>query len=219
VASTTDFAPIAEEAEAAEPVAPSQPEPQRVDLGLRPRLKLTPTATDEEFREVFETAGGRAPARAPRDSVAKEPAAEAARPGANWTWKDVLSGLDGADTAADENLADKLAGEIATMGIDPAALLPKARVDEIAAAVQTRDVEGAREVVRKLAPAAIRRLVRRLFSDTVLRGQSERFLQRYAAALDEAAESDREGFLVATLLATDAGRAYLLLDAAAGDLG
>jgi uncharacterized coiled-coil protein SlyX len=217
--SEADFAEIGEEAEAG--AAEPTPAPQRVGLGLRPRLKLTPTATDEEFREVFETAGGRAGPRAPlaKGAGGKGAEAKSAKPATDWTWKDVLSGLDGADAAADENLAEKLAGEIATMGIDPAALLPKARVDEIAAAVQTRDVQGAREVVHKLAPAAIRRLVRRMFSDAVLRGQSERFLQRYAAALDEAAESDREGFLVATLLATDAGRAYLLLDAAAGDLG
>ncbi|MDB5433213.1 MAG: hypothetical protein JWP35_4329, partial [Caulobacter sp.] len=197
--SAADFATLEE--------TPEAPAPARAETTARTRLKLTPTASDEEFREVFETAGGREATETP------EPAATA-----DWTWKDVLSGLDGADAAADENLADKLAAEIATMGIDPAALLPKARVDEIAAAVQTRDAVGAREVVRKLAPAAIRRLVRRMFSDAVLRGQSERFLKRYAAALDEAAESDREGFLVATLLATDAGRAYLLLDAAAGDL-
>ena len=51
------------------------------------------------------------------------------------------------------------------MGIDPAALLPKGRIEEIAAAVQTGDAAGAREVVRTLAPAAIRRIARRLISD------------------------------------------------------
>ncbi|RYF90155.1 MAG: polar localization protein TipN, partial [Caulobacteraceae bacterium] len=34
------------------------------EAGLRPRLRLTPTATDEEFRSVFEAAGGRAPPEA-----------------------------------------------------------------------------------------------------------------------------------------------------------
>ena len=60
---------------------------------------------------------------------------------------------------------DQLTGEIEAMGIDPAALLPKGRVEEIAAAVQTGDALGAREVVRALAPAAIRRLARRLMTD------------------------------------------------------
>ena len=67
-------------------------------------------------------------------------------------------------------------------------------------------------------PAAIRRLVRRLFSDAALRGQTERYLRRFAGMLDEAAERDRGGLLVASLLSSDAGRAWLLLDAAAGDL-
>ncbi|HQR87735.1 MAG TPA: hypothetical protein PLH31_00335, partial [Caulobacter sp.] len=77
---------------------------------------------------------------------------------------------------------------------------------------------GAREVVKRLAPAAIRRLVRRLFSDATLRANAERFLKRYAGMIEEAGGQDREGFLVAALLSSDAGRAYLLLDAATGDL-
>ena len=112
-----------------------------------------------------------------------------------------------------------MAAEIAAMGIDPAALLPRGRIDEIAAAVQTGDFEGSREVVRRLAPAAIRRLVRRLFSDAAMRGQTERFLQRFGGMLEEAVERDRSGLLAGALLASDGGRAWLLLDAASGDLG
>lgn len=176
--------------------------------GLRPRLKLTPTATDEEFRSVFETAGGRA-----------APSPTAPEPGeSGWSWKDLLTSID-SDESDPESLAERMAAEIAGMGIDPAALLPRNRIDEIAAAVQTRDVEGAREVVRRLAPAAIRRLVRRLFSDAAMRGQTERFLQRFGGMIEEAGERDRSGLLAGTLLASDGGRAYLLLDAAAGDLG
>lgn len=175
--------------------------------GGRQRLKLTPTATDQEFRSVFETAGGPLPAAA----------AEAAE-GSGWSWKDLLTSID-SDESDPESLADRMAAEIAGMGIDPAALLPKSRIDEIAAAVQTRDSEGVREVVRRLAPAAIRRLVRRLFSDAAMRGQADRFLARFGGMLEEAAERDRGGLLVGTLLASDGGRAWLLLDAAAGDLG
>ncbi|MCF8504735.1 MAG: polar localization protein TipN, partial [Caulobacter sp.] len=174
--------------------------------GLRPRLKLTPTATDEEFRSVFDAAGGRAPSAAPEPGEA------------GWSWKDLLTSID-SDESDPESLADRMAAEIAAMGIDPAALLPRNRIDEIAAAVQTRDTEGAREVIRRLAPAAIRRLVRRLFSDAAMRGQTERFLQRFGGMLEEAAERDRSGLLAGTLLASEGGRAYLLLDAAVGDLG
>lgn len=181
------------------------PEPPAGE-GSRPRLRLTPTATDEEFRSVFETAGGRAPADPP-----------AAKDGAGWNWKDLLTSIDSDDSDA-EDLAERLVAEIAGMGIDPHALLSRARIDEIAAAVQTRDQGGAREVVRRLAPAATRRLVRRLFSDAAMRGMSDRYLRRFTGMLDEAAERDRGGHLVTSLLASDAGRAYLLLDAAAGDL-
>ena len=174
----------------------------------RARLKLTPTATDEEFRSVFDTAGGRGPATPPAGEGPDGP----------WSWRDLLTSIDG-DESDSETLAERMASEIAGMGIDPAALLPRGRIDEIAMAVQTRDAQGAREIVRRLAPAAIRRLVRRLFSDAAMRGQSDRFLQRFGGMIEEAAERDRGGLLVATLLASDGGRAWLLLDAAAGDLG
>ena len=52
-----------------------------------------------------------------------------------------------------------------------------------------------------------------------MRGQTERFLQRFGGMLEEAAERDRSGLLAGTLLASEGGRAYLLLDAAVGDLG
>ncbi|CAN5669963.1 hypothetical protein BH10PSE5_BH10PSE5_16130 [soil metagenome] len=111
-----------------------------------------------------------------------------------------------------------LAAEVAAMGIDPVALLPRGRIDEISAAIQVEDVDGAREVVRKLAPAATRRLARRLFTDETLRRQVVTYLNGFQDMLDDAAARDHQGFEVSQLLASDAGRTYLLFDAAAGDL-
>ena len=176
--------------------------------GDRRRLRLTPTATDEEFRSVFEKASSR---------KAAPPAGEDEGQG-GWSWRNLLSGIENS-SPGDAALGEKLAAEITAMGIDPHALLPRPRIDEIAAALQTGDAGGAREVVKRLAPAAIRRLVRRLFSDSTLKGNAERFIKRYAGMVEEAAGQDREGFLMAALLSSDAGRAYLLLDAASGDLG
>lgn len=195
---------------------PSQPQPLPMaefdDEGETPsdrrRLRLTPTATDEEFRSVFEQASSR---------KAAPPAAEGEGPG-GWSWRNLLSGIE-SSSPGDAALGEKLAAEITAMGIDPHALLPRPRIDEIAAALQTGDAGGGREVVKRLAPAAIRRLVRRLFSDATLKGNAERFIKRYAGMVEEAAGQDREGFLLAALLSSDAGRAYLLLDAASGDLG
>jgi hypothetical protein len=175
----------------------------------RRRLRLTPTATDEEFRSVFEQASNR---KQQTGAPAPEPDGEG-----GWSWRNLLAGIE-SSTPGDAALGEKLAAEITAMGIDPHALLPRGRIDEIAAALQTRDASGAREVVKRLAPAAIRRLVRRLFSDATLKGNTERFLARYAGMIEEAAGQDREGFLLAALLSSDAGRAYLLLDAASGDL-
>jgi hypothetical protein len=191
-------------------------------------LRLTPTATDEEFRTVFDNPEPK-PAPAPAPAVDESAGAD----DSSWTWKDLLGGLSrnpaaephpatgsaqAAHPSADAQAADYLIGQIAFMGIDPAALLPRSRIEEIAAAVQTGDRDGAREVVKRLAPAAIRRLVRKLFSDNTLRGETERFLLRYGALVDEAAHQDRQGFLIVTLLGSDSGRTYLLLDAAVGDL-
>jgi hypothetical protein len=170
---------------------------------LRPRLKLTPTATDEEFSAVFEAAGG--PPVDGEDPLEGE-----------WTWKDLLASIDGAD-ADGERLQDQLGAELAKMGVEPGKLLPKARIDEIAAAVQTGDLEGAREVVKRLAPAAVRRIGRRLSTDDGVKRQVQVYVRRYQTLVDDAVVRDPEGFLMANLLGDEAGRLYLLLDAAAGD--
>ncbi|HEY8572536.1 polar localization protein TipN [Phenylobacterium sp.] len=187
---------------AAKPAAAETPLAQR--LGLRPRLKLTPTATDEEFSQVFEAAGGPPPAAAAKDNE-------------GWGWKDLLASIDGgeADPAA---LEKKLTAELGEMGVDPAKLLLKARVDEVAAAVQTGDMEGARKVVRRLAPAATRRISRRLAGDDDLRRRVEGYLSAYQPLVQDAAVKDPEGFAMAELLASPGGRLFLLIDAAAGDM-
>jgi len=197
---------------------------------LRGRLRLTPTASDDEFKAVFDAAGGQSPAP-------DEP---------GWTWKELLTTLDGEgepgadggppETAAPGNaasappqapaapidagrLGEALYQEIETMGIDPLALLTKGRIEEIAAAVQTGDAGGAREVVRTLAPAAIRRIARRMLADADFRRRAQALNGRYGELTSEAAQRDPRGFETAALLATNPGRAYLLLDAAAGQSG
>ncbi len=178
------------------------------EAGLRPRLRLTPTATDEEFSNLFETAGGPPQAVEPPDDGAD-----------GLTWKDLLAAIDEpAPRPTDERREARLLSDIVDLGIDPSALLPRGRIEEIGAVVQTGDLEGARQVVRRLAPAATRRLTRRLFTDDALKAEAGDYLRRYRGMLDEAVARDQEGFMVATLLASDAGRVFLLLDAAAGDM-
>ncbi|HEX7886157.1 MAG TPA: polar localization protein TipN [Phenylobacterium sp.] len=180
-------------------------------IGLRDRIRLTPTATDREFSAVFETAGGPPASSRPADGDDGEEAGE------TWTWKDLLASLDGADGEG-ERLEDSLGAELSRMGVDSARLLPGARIEEIAAALQTGDQEGGREVVRKLAPAATRRIARRLFTDDDVKRRTEIYLRRYKTLIDDAADRDPSGLLLSDMLGAEGGRVFLLLDAAAGDM-
>jgi hypothetical protein len=221
-------APVAERpppATPAEPQAAVDPEApeQAGEPQLRGRLKLTPTATDDEFKAAFDAAGGQPPA-------AEE---------GGWTWKELLNTLGdsegeardgGADTATGPGaaaasaadltrLGEGLFGEIEQMAIDPSALLSRGRIEEIAAAIQTGDAAGAREVVRTLAPAAIRRIARRMLSDSGFRTRVQTLIERYRVLVVEATQRDKGGFETAAVLATKPGRAFLLLDAAASGQG
>lgn len=181
-------------------------------IGLRNRIRLTPTATDREFSAVFEAAGG-PPAASPPSSDSDD----GEDGGETWTWKDLLASLDGADGEG-ERLEDMLAAELSRMGVDPARLLPTARIEEIAAALQTGDQDGGREVVRKLAPAATRRIARRLFTDDDVKRRTGVYVRRYKTLVDDAVARDASGHALAGLLGAEAGRVFLLLDAAAGDM-
>jgi hypothetical protein len=196
---------VAGEPGAAKPaaVAAAQPAPapkpaEPAAGGLR-RLRLTPVATDTEFNDALQTASTKAPLPPEEDGLG---------------WKGLLESLD-RDGADPEHLSQKMVAEIRGMGVDPAAVLPQGKIEAIAAAVQTGDAAGAREVVRATAATATGRLARRLFADAALRGQAERYRRRFSGMLQDAAERDHQGFLVGSLLASDEGRAYLLLDAAA----
>ena len=200
-------------ARAAEPPpmadAPAESSLDPVVEPQRTRLRLTPTASDAEFSEVFEAAAGR------RGGLTK--AVEKETPA--WTWKDLLTSIDHPKPGSrGPTLTPTLAAEIKAMGIDPAALLPGAKTDDIAASLADQDADAAQEIVRRAAPAAIRRLTRRMLGDDALRDLAMGFLDDYCSALAQAlAEQDPEG-AAADLLNTQAGRVFLLLDAAAGDL-
>jgi hypothetical protein len=181
-------------------------------IGLRNRIRLTPTATDREFSAVFEAAGGPSPPAAPAGD-----GEDGEEGGETWTWKDLLASLDGADGEG-ERLEDVLAAELTHMGVDPAKLLPSGRIEEIAAALQTGDQDGGREVVRKLAPAATRRIARRLFTDDDVKRRTGVYVRRYKTLVDDAIGRDPSGHALAGLLGAEAGRVFLLLDAAAGDM-
>jgi hypothetical protein len=188
---------------AVEPAAAAPEAPAASTSAPRGRIKApTAAAVAEQARATPEAA-----------------AAAASVEDAGWTWKELLTTADGEAAGDQGQLGEIMFAEIEGMGIDPNALLPKGRIDEIAATVQTGDTAGAREVVRTLAPAAIRRIARRMISDAAFRGRAQALVRRYGAEVAEAVAHDRQGFETATLLASDAGRAYLLLDGASGQPG
>lgn len=185
------------------PRAQDEPQPTATgDLGLRPRLKLTPAAGEEDAA----------------------PATFGRRERDGWTWRDLLGSMEGgeaevAEPVDDDLLADRLIEEIHRLGVDPNALLPRSRVEAAAEAHQVGAPDTAREIVRRVAPAAARRISRHLLTDKAVREQADRFLAIYETRLAEAVRRDPEGYMATALLASEPGRAFLLIDAAIGDLG
>jgi hypothetical protein len=208
------FAPAVSAAPAAASPAPPPTPSKPAEASARPRLRLTPTEADEALKTVFD------PLHA-RSREAESARANRAEDGSwehdldEWTWRDLLSSIKGAPEGEDD-LAGQMVGEISALGIDLAAVLPRVRLEQIAASVRTDDPSAVRDSVRRLAPAAIRRLSRRVLTDKTLREQADRYVRRYDTLLRGGAEPDSD--TASVLLSSDQGRAYLLLDAAIGDL-
>jgi len=179
---------------------PPQPAPQDDDLSLRPRLRLTPAAdvSDEDDEE--------APAPPPADG---DP---------DLSWSELVAALD-ENEADDAELERTLIAQIDGLGIDAQALIPRRRLDEIARLYEGGDAAGGQDAIHRLAPAGVRKLSRRILSDKLLRVQAERLIDRYTELLRGVARRGGDGLTAAGLLGSDAGRAFLLLDAALADIG
>ncbi len=203
----------------AAPPAPPTPQTERA------RLRLSPISAESR------------PAPAP----AQRPVPQGSRAGesAGWSWRDLLNGMDsngqptqsaGTQPAAQpaaplppsdadfDNLDDLMVGEVSAMGVDAQALLSRSRIDEAILAIMSEDNEGARNLVRRVAPAAIRRLSRRLVSDPVLRQQANDFTTAYDQQINIALMSKDAARGLQEVLGNDRGRAFLLVDAAIADL-
>lgn len=208
----------------AQPAAPSPP----ADLesaGLRPRLKLTTAGPpDPAPADGFETDDPDGVILFDRTirgngASAETPDAAPIRGTEDWSWTDLLAAEEQAAPARDEDdAADRLIGEIQAMGVDPGALLPLSRIDEITAALNAGNADAARELVSRAAPAAIRRLSRRVLTDKALRAQADKHVRQYQEMVEATTGRDREGHMTSALLSSEPGRTYLLLDAAFREL-
>jgi hypothetical protein len=196
-----------------EPKAEPKPEPRREpepdieDLDLRPRLRLKPAAPDDDGDDepMFRST----PPLRPSTPGGPDP---------DWTWNELVSALDEND-ADDLEMERVLLAEIDGLGIDAPALIPSRRLDDIAIAYEAGDAPAARELVHRLAPAAVRKLGRRVLTDKLIRAQADRFIDRYHGLLRGAVRRGDDGLTAVNLLGSAAGRAFLLLDAAVGDRG
>ncbi|WP_313103944.1 tipN [Brevundimonas sp.] len=192
-----------------EPKPEPKPEPKERGFGLRGRLRLEPT-------------GDEAPAAPPAPTPAKDEALD---------WNDLAKDHDqeayeaplelDAPVAAPVDaaaLADRITAAIRRMGVDPNALLPRARIEEAARALAAQDPDRARQIVRRVAPAAVRSVSRRILADAELRADADAYVRAFGLEMqDQARRGDAHD--VQARLAPDEGRAFMLLDAAIGDLG
>jgi hypothetical protein len=116
-----------------------------------------------------------------------------------------------------EGLEGRVTAAIRRMGVDPNALLPRSRIEEAAQAVADGDPDRARQIVRRVAPAAVRSVSRRVLTDPDLRADAEAYVRAVVRDLTaRAAAGDSAG--IQGRLTSDGGRAWMLLDAAIGDL-
>ncbi|SPU52487.1 ATPase involved in DNA repair [Brevundimonas vesicularis] len=181
------------------PTPPASPPAEERRFGLRSRLRLEPAET-------------------PPPSADK-----------GLDWSDLIDGDDDNEApleldtpspspAEAEALSDRVAAAIRRMGVDPNALLPRSRVEEAARAFSNGDPDAARQIVRRVAPAAVRSVSRRVLSDAELRADAEHYVRNFAVMLNASARAG-DSAAVQSSLASDSGRAFMLLDAAVGDLG
>jgi len=120
------------------------------------------------------------------------------------------------DPAAADELASRITVAIRRMGVDPNALLPRPRIEEAARALAAHEPNRARQIVRRVAPAAIRSVSRRIIGDAALRADAEVYVRLVSRGLAEQARQG-DAIDIQSRLATDEGRAFMLLDAAIGD--
>jgi hypothetical protein len=173
------------------------PRPENRGFGLRGRLKLEPANAPrpaDTGLDWAELEGRNTPAEVPLDlDTPVMPPADA------------------------EALAERIAAAIRRMGVDPNALLPRSRVEEAAEALAGRDPDRARQIVRRVAPAAVRSVSRRVLSDPDMKQDAERYVREFNRVIEDYARAG-DGSAVLNRLASDGGRAFMLLDAAVGDL-
>ncbi|HEY4585240.1 MAG TPA: tipN, partial [Brevundimonas sp.] len=212
-----------------QPAAPDRPV-ERAQDGLRGRLR--PQNAPEGDIEAIPAAPQARPTPPPREATPPAPPHRQEAPAADLDWNDLSAPNGGQKAEAASHapaapigspeeidaLASRITDAIRRMGVDPNALLPRPRIEETAQAFAAHDPSRARQIVRRVAPAAVRSVSRRVLGDDALRADAEAYVRAFAHGLRLQAERG-DAHDIQARLATDEGRAFMLLDAAVGDLG
>jgi hypothetical protein len=132
-----------------------------------------------------------------------------------WRWRDLLRNVD--DGSGDGPLAgDAVVSGLRRAGIDPARALDPDMTARVARARRRAGMGEARALVVDGALSDVRRTSAALAADPTLRGRAEQFVGEHAVLIRRAIDENDAG-LLSSLLDSDAGRAYLLVDAALAD--
>jgi hypothetical protein len=131
-----------------------------------------------------------------------------------WRWRDLLKNID-------ESPAAMLAGEavvtgLRRAGVDPSRALDPDMTARVARARRRAGTGEARALVLDGALNEVRRTSAALAADPTLRGRAEEFVGEHGRLIRRAIDENDAG-LLSSLLDSDMGRAYLLLDAALSD--
>ncbi len=136
--------------------------------------------------------------------------------GGGWRWKDLLRDTD-EKPAFSRGDADAVVSGLRRAGIDPGSALDPDMTARIARARRRAGSGEARALVIDGAVDDVRRTASALASDPGLRARAEAFLDDHARLVRRAVDqNDAQG--LGALLDTEAGRAYLLIDAALSDV-
>jgi hypothetical protein len=131
-----------------------------------------------------------------------------------WRWRDLLKNIDESPTAM-------LAGEavvtgLRRAGVDPSRALDPDMTARVARARRRAGTGEARALVVDGALNEVRRTSAALAADPTLRGRAEEFVGEHGRLIRRAID-ENDARLLSSLLDSDMGRAYLLLDAALAD--
>lgn len=209
---------------------------EALDAGFQDRVRRNYEKLTEAARLMTTPENTAQPKPAPQPALAPQPEPEAPREqtapksiaDSGLSWRDVAPTAmvppQPAPQAAQpvaapmpslSVLSEHATSAIRRMGVDPNALLPRARIEDVAFAIARQDISRARQIVRRVAPAAVRSVARRVNGDTEAHAYISTFIDQYAQML---ASNGNDQDAIQTRLATDEGRAFMLFDAALGEI-